>query len=137
MDVVVSPKGGDMPDVATAITDYSNVLFHCHAVMGVNTTAIIEAAVVDKPCIALVTDYYAITQQNIGHFQHLLRGGFMEIASDANSLAHTLNRVLAGEDRLAQARRDFVRDFVRPNGLERPAAEVLAETLMQIVEGDV
>lgn len=106
-----------------------DTLFHGAAAVGVNTSAFIEAAVVDRPCVALVTEEHAATQRDIPHFRHLLDAGFLETPQTFDEAAATIDRLLADQDDRAGRRRQFVRDFVRPAGLDVPAATVLRDAI--------
>lgn len=127
--VAVFPREGDMPDAPEAMQDYYDTLHHAVAVAGVNTSALLDAAIVDRPCLSLVADRYRTSQREIGHFQHLLRGGFLELAGDFHEAAVALGAVLAGRDARASQRRAFVREFLRPWGMELPASRVVAAAI--------
>ena len=115
-------------------------LHHSAAVVGLNTSAELEAGVVGRPVFTVVADDAAVTgQANTLHFHYLLRenGGFVTSAPD---LGTHLSQVAAAltEGPVARGLQPpshdesigvFVREFLRPRG-NRPAAQVLAEELM-------
>jgi hypothetical protein len=103
-----------------------DTLYHSAGAVGINTSAFLEASVVDRPCLALLDPRVAGTQSDIPHFQHLIRGGFLQTAPDPAGLAELLSRVLAGEDPLRENRRKFVEAFLRPHGLAESACGRLA-----------
>jgi hypothetical protein len=125
-NVVVWPPDGEMTDITATQQNYFHSMFYSQAVVGVNTTAMIEAAVVDKPCVTILTDRYQATQTGRGHFHHLLKADFLEVAHGFTESAPLIQRILAGEDEKAANRRKFVQEFVRPCGLDRSVASLFA-----------
>jgi hypothetical protein len=125
-NVVVWPAEGETTDIAATQQNYFHSMFFSRAVVGVNTTAMIEAAVVDKPCVTILTERYQSTQTGRGHFQHLLKADFLEVARGFSESAVVMANILAGEDVKAGNRRKFVHEFVRPCGLDRSVASLFA-----------
>jgi len=130
-NVVVWPAEGETTDIAATQQNYFHSMYYSRAVVGVNTTAMIEAAVVDKPCVTILTERYQSTQTGRGHFQHLLKADFLEVAHGFGESAGVMANILAGEDVKAGNRRKFVREFVRPCGLDRSVASLFARIAVQ------
>ncbi len=63
--------------------DFFDSLYHSAAVVGINTSAMIEAAIIGRPVFSLLAEEFAGTQEGTIHFHHLLpeNGGFLRIAS--------------------------------------------------------
>jgi hypothetical protein len=125
-NVVVWPPKGELTDIPTTRQNYFHSMFYSRAVVGVNTTAMIEATVVDKPCVTILTERYQATQTGRGHFHHLLKADFLEVAHGFGESSDVIAHILAGEDVKAGNRRKFVREFVRPCGLDRSVASLFA-----------
>jgi hypothetical protein len=130
-NVFVWPPAGETTDIAATQQNYFHSMFYSRAVVGVNTTAMIEAAVVDKPCVTILTERYQATQTGRGHFQHLLKADFLEVARGFGESSEVIAHILAGEDVKAGNRRKFVHEFVRPCGLDRPVASLFARIAVQ------
>ncbi|MBA2372450.1 MAG: hypothetical protein H0V71_12510 [Chloroflexi bacterium] len=114
-----------------------NAIAHALAVVGLNTTVFVEAAILDSPCVSIrfkSGDAPAITSSFV-HFTYLLDGGFLHVVEDERTAAAVIRRIAAEGDPLAGERRAFVRRFVRPCGLERAAADVAAESLIATARG--
>ncbi|MBI4665116.1 MAG: hypothetical protein HY751_01765 [Nitrospinae bacterium] len=114
---------------------FYHTLYHGKCVMGINTTAIIEAAIVSRPCISVTAPEYADTHTGSSHFHHLLNAGFIDVASGFESAVELVAGAIAGKDGRKTARRDFVGSFVRPWGLETPASAIMAHALINLAEG--
>jgi hypothetical protein len=106
-----------------------DTLYHSAAIVGLNTSAEIEAAIVGRPVFTIV-DPAAKGQQGTLHFHYLLRqhGGHVELADDFDQHRTQLSDALAG--RYERARIDtFVHRFVRPHGLTVPVAPRVADAI--------
>ena len=106
-----------------------DTVHHSEAVVGLNTSAEIEAAIVGRPVYTIV-DPDAGGQQGTLHFHYLLRsqGGPVELAADFDEHRAQLSAALAGQyDRGVLA--SFVQRFVRPSGLDVPVAPLVADAV--------
>jgi hypothetical protein len=133
--VRVWPREGQWPDSMDARQEYYETLRHSVAVMGVNTSAFLDAAVMDKPCVTAVTEHYRGTQSGRGHFAHLVAGDFIEMAKSLEEAAQKIGAIVGGQDAKAGQRRSFVEMFLRPKGGSTPASEVFANAVELIAEG--
>jgi hypothetical protein len=115
--------------------DFFHSIYYSLGVIGINTSAFIEAAIVDKPCVAIASDQFELTQLSIPHFKHLLDAGFLELPHDFEEAASTIARIVKGEDHKKNKRREFIHFFIRPHGLDRPAAEVIAMAILNVASG--
>jgi hypothetical protein len=115
-----------------ALADFYDSIVHSAAVVGINTTAMIEAAIVGKPVLTILEPEFA--QEGTLHFHHLLEenGGFLHTASSLEEHLMQLRRVLDEGEEDAVRRRRFVGSFVRPHGLDRPATPILADAVEEL-----
>ena len=127
--VVVWPPSGTLPVTDEARAGFFDSLAHSAAVVGINTTAMIEAAIVGKSVLTVLAPEFA--QESTLHFDYLLEenGGFLHVASSLDEHAAQLGRVLSEGAGDEERRRCFVESFVRPCGLERPATPILADAI--------
>jgi hypothetical protein len=131
-NVVVWPPAGAYPVASEARDDFFDTLFHSAAVVGMNTTAMIEAAILGKSVLTVLVPEFA--QETTLHFHYLLseNGGFLHVASDLDEHLRQLSGVLDDDELGAVRRRAFVESFVRPRGLDRPAAPTGAEAIEEL-----
>jgi hypothetical protein len=103
------------------------------AVVALNTSAELEAAIVGRPVLTVTVGDRAPGQQGTSHFTYLLagHGGFGETAGSLDDHLPQLLRALE-EDPHADARTRFVESFLRPHGIDRPAGPVLADAIEQL-----
>lgn len=132
--VSVFPRQGYSPVDPENRNDYFDSLHHCAAVVGINTSAMIEAAIVGRPVCSLLAPEFAGTQEGTIHFRHLLpeHGGFLKIASTLDAHAKQLSACLRDPQATKAETARFVASFIRPHGFERPATPVFAETVERL-----
>jgi hypothetical protein len=136
---------GDLPNVAvyphwanpvneSDRQDYFDSLYHSEAVVGINTTAMIEAAIVGRTVHTVLVDEFKDTQGGTLHFRYLLseNGGFLRVARSLEEHAAQVAETLAAPEigRAACAR--FVRTFVRPHGIDAATTPILGEALERL-----
>jgi hypothetical protein len=128
-NVAIWPPHGAQPDAGDARADFFDSLAHSAAVVGINTSALIEAAIVGRSVLAPAADEFAGTQAGTLHFRYLLfeNGGFVHVGVTLDEHRDQLAAVLERGDEHAEQTRRFIESFVRPLGLDRPAAPILAD----------
>ena len=67
---VVWPRAGEAPTSERQKTDYFDTLFHSSAMVGINTTALIEASILHRPVLTLVNETFQ-TQEGTLHFAYI------------------------------------------------------------------
>jgi hypothetical protein len=132
-NVVVWPQEGAHPVSAEMRADFYDTIAHSAGVVGINTTAMIEAAIIGKSVLTILAPEFA--QEGTIHFHYLLEenGGFLSVASGLDEHLGQLARVLAEDGAGAERRSRFVESFVRPRGLDRPATPIFADEVENLV----
>jgi hypothetical protein len=131
-NVVIWPRRSARPVTAEEQTDFYDSLRHSAVVVGINTTAMIEAGIVGKNVLTILDREFA--QESTLHFHYLLEenGGFLHVASSLEEHVEQLARVLEDGDGQADGRARFIESFVRPHGLDRPATPILADEVEKL-----
>jgi hypothetical protein len=128
--VSIWPPYGADPFEPSFKEDFFDSLYHCAAVVGVNTSAQIEAAILEKPVCTVTEPEFAHSQAGTLHFSHLADPdtGVLVIAETMDRHVEHLSEALADPSRMKARSRAFVERFVRPRGLDTPAtSHVVAE----------
>jgi FkbM family methyltransferase len=109
---------------------------HSAAVVGLNTSAELEAAILGKPVYTVLAGAAADGQSTTLHFHYLLEasGGFVRIAHALDEHVAQLDRELQSPSPAGDIRR-FVGEFLRPRGVEHPVSPLLAEALERTFAG--
>jgi hypothetical protein len=132
--VAVWPRGKYNPIDPANRNDFFDSLYYSRAVVGINTSAMIEAAIVGRPVHSIVTDDFASTQEGTLHFHHLLpeNGGFLQVGRGLDHHAELLAASLAEENAAREQTRRFVAWFLRPNGVDRDCTPQFADAVAQV-----
>lgn len=134
--VAVWPRGGYDPVDEENRAGLFDALYHSAAVVGINTSAMIEAAIIGRPVFSIALPRFAGTQRGTLHYRHLLpeNGGFLRVAATYDEHVGQLAAVL-DDSEAARAELDrFVRAFIRPYGLDEPATPRLAGAIERALE---
>ena len=104
--------------------------------VGINTSAQIEAAIVDRPVHTILAEEFRRTQLGTLHFPYLIAEDFGHLYAARTLTEHAalLEGSLRGDDCHERNER-FLRRFVRPFGLDVPAAPKVVEELEATAAG--
>jgi hypothetical protein len=138
--VSVWPRQRYTPTSEEARSSLFDSLFYCSAVVGVNTSAMIEATILGRPVLSVLTPQFAATQEGTLHFHYLLpeNGGFLRVAQSLEQHMGQLAEVLEQPELAREQAQRFVRAFIRPHGLTTPCTQILADVLQRasLIERD-
>src|SRR4030095_11347155 len=115
--------------------DYFESLYYSAAVVGITTSAFLEAAVVGRPVMSFYADDLRPEHEDSLHFQHLAdpEHGLLTMGNSLEEHAQQLASVLSGPPQGMMRRQDrFVRTFIRPRGFDISATSVVADALEQL-----
>ena len=131
-NVVCWPPLGDMPADTASKNDYFDSLFHSAATVGLNTSAMIEAAILGRPVHTILVPEFQHSQEGTIHFRYLLDGPYSPLRTSRSLDEHAagLARVLDGHDTRPDMR--FVEHFVRPGGLDVRATDRFVDALERV-----
>lgn len=134
--VAIWPRAGGDPVNAASRADFFDSMAHCAAVCGVNTSALIESTIVGRPVGTVLTERYNDTQEGTLHFAHLADAerGILSVARSPAEHHAQLSAAITGDAAWETRRASFLRRFVRPAGLEVPAAPLFAAAVVAVSE---
>jgi hypothetical protein len=114
--------------------DFFDSLYHAEAIVGINTSAMIEAAIVGRPVFSIVSEDFAGTQEGTIHFHHLQpeNGGCVRIAASLEEHVRQLAERLKDPEAARAETQRFVASFVRPHGMDRPATPIVADAIERL-----
>jgi len=129
--VAIWPRKRDTPASEEARTSLFDSLSYCDAVVGINTSAMIEASILGKPVLSLLGPEFAGTQDGTLHFRYLRRenGGCVRVAASIDEHLDQLAAVLRDPALVRAETQQFVASFVRPHGLDVPCTPILADAI--------
>jgi len=124
-----------LPRAMNADPTLLDTVHHSAAVVGLNTSAQLEAGILGRPVLTILAPEFEEGQQGTLHFSYLLKehGGFVDVAPDFDVHRRQLASAVAGDyDR--QAIRSFIEQFIRPNGIDRPATPFMVRAIEEFAQ---
>ncbi len=120
---------GSVPIDDESRSDYFESLHHSHAVVGLNTSAFLEAGIVGRPVHTILEPEFWDNQEGTLHFHYLLNvaGGLLRSARSFDEHLKQLSESIAAPSVAARQSHDFVKAFIRPHGVEVSATDVFAD----------
>jgi hypothetical protein len=129
--VVYPPISGEWAG-SRSREDYFDSIYHCSAVMGINTTALIESSIQGRPVLTWLVPEYRDTQEGTLHFEYIGGDdGLMLTATSFEEHEQQLAGALASND--AERSRKFVEHFIRPAGVTVPSTAILVDAVDDLV----
>ena len=125
--------GGNPVDDATR-GDYFDSLYHSSAVVGLNTSAFIEAGIVGREVLAILPPEFHDNQAGTVHFRYLLNigGGLLRISRELETHVGQLGEALRRPPSAEHPHRVFLESFVRPNGLDVAATPAFVAAIEEM-----
>jgi hypothetical protein len=131
--IAIWPRLGEDPSDEAGRRNYFDSIYHSAAVVGINTTAQIEAAIVGRPVHTLLSDEFRETQQGTLHFHYLQSEEYGPLYVGETFDEHAAQLEESLRDRPDDGRNErFLRRFVRPLGLDVVASEVVASAIEEL-----
>jgi hypothetical protein len=112
--------------------DYFDSLSHSAAVVGLNTSAFLEGAIVGRAVHTILLPEFQENQEGTLHFHYLLAVGG-GVLRDARSFdEHHAQLAASLEDPSSGAADAFVREFIRPRGIDVAATPVFCDAVDEL-----
>jgi hypothetical protein len=125
---------GRNPIDAEAKHDYFDSLYYSSAVIGLVTSAFLEAAVVGRPVLTFELPEYRLHQEEMLHFRYLrtVAGGLLRSAPGIAGNLEQLAEAVALDGQRDDRNRRFVEAFIRPGGMDVPATPAFVAALERL-----
>jgi len=109
-------------------------LYHSHAAVGLNTSAMLEAAIVGRPVHTLVVPGFDEGQIGTMHFRYLVEafGGLATVATSLEEHIEQLAPLVEGPPIVSERSRAFAGHFLRPAGIDAPVSRTLANEIERV-----
>jgi hypothetical protein len=114
--------------------DYFDSLYHSTAVVGLNTSAFIEAGIVGREVLAILHPPFHDNQQGTVHFKYLLEigGGLLRVSHSLGDHVDQLSTALRRPAAATHPHQAFLEAFVRPGGLDCPATPAFVQAVEEM-----
>jgi hypothetical protein len=118
-NVSVWPPIGTDPTSPGFKEDYFDSIYYAAGVVGINTSAQLEAAIIGRPVFTVRSPEFAHSQDGTLHFKHLVQdGGAVHVADSLEAHVRQVAGFAANADAWAARNRAFVEAFIRPHGID-------------------
>jgi hypothetical protein len=133
-NVVIWPKNGENPVTLESSNNFYDSIYHSTAVMGINTSAMIEAGILNKPVYTILDPRFQDVQTDTIHFHYLVKGGLIQSSENFNEHLQQLSAMLkGGGQEYREQIQHFICNFVRPYGLDVPCTPILANAIEEML----
>jgi hypothetical protein len=131
---LVHPEVGQTPVGEVKQEDYVSAIVSSSAVVGINTSALLEALIFDKPSFIISNPIFSKGQRETLHFKYLLDSRCFGIADSAETLIAQLSNISSSRTPQELENRElFLTKFLRPKGLDKPVAQIFHELISEKV----
>jgi len=132
-DIIIWPKEFSLPESFQAQKNFYNSVVHSLCSIGLNTSGMIDATIMDKPCVAYLTDEYNATQTNAQHFNYLMKSKIFPVVKSPEEFATYIQNLSSKEEKYKHMRMNFIKEFVRPINNKEKAGEVAAKIIINFL----
>ena len=134
-NAAVWPPIGTDPNHPDFRRDFFDSMFYSAAVVGINTSAQIEAGIVGRPVLTIRSPEFAHSQDGTLHFRYLVgEGGPVRAADTLEAHVAQLQQVLGAPRPDDPETRAFVRAFIRPHGLDVAATPIFVRAVGELAQ---
>ena len=124
-------KNGLMPVADDAKQYYFESIHYSAAVIGINTSAMIEASIIGVPVISISTRDFEKTQEGTLHFRYLEHEAKIPVIKNLEELPIKLEYCIDNFDAVREGQVSFISSFIRPLGVNEGVTKVLLRSLKQ------
>ena len=130
--VRIWPRQGGLSGSDESAQEFFQTLKLSVAAVGLNTSGMLDAVILDVPCVSILEERYKKTQEEALHFQDLVKAETVGMTRSFEQCTSSIAQiVLNGSDGRELKRAAFTSNFVRPNGLQREAGFYCARAIEQ------
>jgi hypothetical protein len=124
---------GSNPVDASSKDDYFESLFYSRAIVGLNTSAFLEGAIVGRPVHTVLLPEFQENQEGVLHFHYLLTVGGGVLRAGRGFEEHHTQLAASLMNPPHRPGVEFVRQFIRPHGLDKPATPLFCDAVDDVL----
>ena len=127
---------GSNPVDEASKDDYFESLFYSAGVVGLNTSAFLEGAIVGRPVHTVLLPEFQENQEGVLHFRYLSTVGGGVLRAGRSFEEHHAQLAASLRQPPDRPGVQFVREFIRPHGLERPATPLFSDAVEDMLRAE-
>ncbi len=132
-NVAIYPAMGDNPVCQRSKQTFFDSIYYSSAVVGLNTSAMIESGILGKPVLTMESNGNDDSQKETMHYHYLKEGGLLFTDTTFNDHIERLNRILKDSELYCKNLKIFNEKFVRPHGLKTACTPLVVDAIEQAV----
>jgi hypothetical protein len=134
-NLFIHPNSGQIPVGDDYESIYVDSLQNASAVLGVNTSALLEASIFGSPTFVISNDDFVQGQQQTVHFKYLKNSDSIKIVKTPLELIGVISELNNGKKTQNIRNQElFLLKFLRPQGLHVSASEVMFTKINSAIE---
>jgi hypothetical protein len=128
-NVTIYPKIGTLPSTHDEVLDFGLSILASDCVVGVNTSAMLDAVILDRPVFSLLVKKSVLRQTKSRHFQVMLTTGAIEVCKNVREIAKKSELTLENDQNKSNRKR-FVQTYIWPANNDVTSGELsVVETI--------
>ena len=132
--VVVMPKNPTAPGTKETQLLALRQFRASSVAIGVNTSAMFEAMVQKTPVISYLVPAFSETQSEAEHFRELEESGAVALVRSDEEALLEFEKIANGKDEQAEARERFLRETLRPRGVNLRVGKIVADEIIALAK---
>ncbi len=132
-NAVIFPRLGVNPVDSNSRQDFFESIYYSEGVIGINSSAMIESAIVGKPVFTVIAEEFAGVQGGTLHFSHL-EDALLHRAESDTELFDLLDQALENPADFLSKNESFLKSFIRPHGLDVAANDLLVAEIEALAD---
>ena len=136
-NVIVYPEVAVLPELDEHNELFKTMCEHADAVIGINTTAMVDAIILDKPVFSPEIEKYKFSQIRTEHYKRMKASGAIHASKELEGLVNLLSDFFKKPKSNSLNRKKFVENYVRPKGMHNVAGHVVAEEVLSLCPPEI
>lgn len=132
-NTVVFPRKGRQNIDESAKQEYYHSLYYSDAIIGINTSGMIEASILNKPIFTILDDIFKRSQEETYHFRYLKDIGPVYSTPNLSDHIQQLSSVLKNTTEAKLKDQCFIAKFIRPLGIENESTKIFADAIGSVL----
>ena len=111
--ITIYPKTGTLPSTHDEVLDFGLSILASDFIVGVNTSAMLDAVILDRPVISLLVKKSMLKQAKSRHFQVMVSTGAVDVCKNVKEIVKQFALTLRN-DKNKVSRKLFVKTYIWP-----------------------
>jgi hypothetical protein len=129
--VKIIPNNGNLPDTTESKKLMIETISNSIATIGINTTAMLDSLILGSPAFAIVKPEFEKHQLSTYHFKQIIQYDLLNVVKSESEFIKILRNKSINYKKFEEKRNKFLKEFCRPNGVDKSAGSISAEIILK------